>query len=71
MKRIFIKLFIFIGVPFTFLSSIWLKFVKKEGTGKIEDKIFMKLGILPVLDHYYQPMINPKKHLTKSLCDDR
>lgn len=31
----------------------------------------MKLGILPILDHYYQPMINPQKHLFKSLRDDR
>jgi predicted O-methyltransferase YrrM len=48
-----------------------LKFVKKAGPGKIDDIIFMELGILPVLDHYYQPMINPKKHLLKSLRDDR
>jgi hypothetical protein len=48
-----------------------LKIVKKTGAGKIGDRIFMALGILPVLDHYYQPLINPKKHLTKSLRDDR
>lgn len=71
MKRNISKIFLFIGVPFTLLASIWLKFVKEAGAGKIEDKIFMKLGILPVLDHYYQPMINPKKHLTKSLRNDR
>jgi predicted O-methyltransferase YrrM len=39
--------------------------------GKIENKIFMTLGILPVLDHYYQPMINPGKYLKKSLFEDR
>lgn len=64
----FIQLF---GPLLTFLSAVWLKVVKKMGTGTYEDKIFMKLGILPILDHYYQPMINPKKHLTKSLRDDR
>jgi hypothetical protein len=31
----------------------------------------MQLGFLPILDHYYQPLINPKKHLTKSLREDR
>ena len=31
----------------------------------------MQEGLLPVLDHYYQPMINPRKHLTRSLRDDR
>lgn len=71
MKQHIFKIILFIGVPFTMFSSIWLKFVKKAGTGKIGDKIFMKLGILPVLDHYYQPLINPKKHLNKSLRDDR
>lgn len=55
----------------TFLSSVWLKLVKKVGVGSIGEKIFMKVGILPILDHYYQPMINPKKHLSKSLRDDR
>jgi predicted O-methyltransferase YrrM len=71
MKKIILKSILFLGAPFTLLSSIWLKFVKKAGTGYIGDKIFMLLGILPVLDHYYQPMINPTKHLTKSLSDDR
>lgn len=31
----------------------------------------MKLGLLPVRDHYYQPLINPGKHLKKSLREDR
>jgi predicted O-methyltransferase YrrM len=60
-----------VGIPFTWLSSIWLKFVMKAGPGKINDKIFMRTGILPVPDHYYQPLINPRKHLTRSLRDDR
>jgi len=74
MKRIIKKSILFLvelGTPLTFLSSVWLKIVKKVGVGKIGDKIFMQLGILPILDHYYQPMINPQKHLTKSLRDDR
>jgi predicted O-methyltransferase YrrM len=74
MKRIIKKISLFLvelGSPLTFFSAIWLKIVIRAGVGKIGDKIFMKLGILPVSDHYYQPMINPKKHLTKSLRDDR
>lgn len=71
MKRTILNVIFFLGAPFTFLSSVWLKFVINKGAGKINDKIFMHLGILPVLDHYYQPMINPKKHLTKSLRDER
>jgi Methyltransferase domain len=66
-----LKIVRLIGIPLTFLSSLWLKFVKKMGGDPISDKIFMKLGLFPILDHYYQPLINPKKHLTKSLRDDR
>lgn len=71
MKQIIFKIIIFLFAPFTLLSSAWLKFVKKAETSNINDRIFMKLGIYPVLDHFYQPMINPKKYLTKSLRDDR
>lgn len=71
MKRKIFKSIMFLGIPFTYLSSLWLLFVKKVGESKYEDNIFMKLGILPVIDHYYQPLINPKKHLTKSLKDAR
>ncbi len=31
----------------------------------------MRIGLLPVRDHYYQPLVNPKKHLKHSLKDDR
>jgi predicted O-methyltransferase YrrM len=31
----------------------------------------MNFGLLPILDHYYQPLINPKKHLKKSLRENR
>ncbi len=71
MIKSILKVFLVITSPFTFLAAAWLKFVKKAGTGKVSDTIFMQLGILPVPDHYYHPMINPGKHLTKSLRDDR
>ena len=31
----------------------------------------MRLGLFPYLDQYYEPLINPKKHLTKPLSQDR
>jgi len=31
----------------------------------------MKVGILPIKDHYYQPLVNPSKHLRKSLEEAR
>lgn len=62
-----------IGSPITFLSTIWLKVITRFGVldMKLSEKIFMLLRILPIRDHYYQPLINPKKHLTKSLREDR
>jgi len=78
MKQHILKLILFfrvpiliLGIPFTYLSSIWLKFVRFIGLNKIEDKIFMHVGILPILDDYYQPLINPKKHLKRSLRENR
>jgi predicted O-methyltransferase YrrM len=71
MKRKLLNFTLLIGAPITLISTIWLKFVAKRGINKLSDKIFMYIGLLPVLDHYYQPLINPKKHLKKSLRDDR
>jgi hypothetical protein len=45
--------------------------LKINGKGKVEGDIFSWLGVLPILDQYYQPLINPKKHLKKSLRVDR
>lgn len=61
----------FIGLPLTVLSSLWLKLIRKMGYHQSTDRVFMKIGLLPVLDHYYQPMINPRKYLTKHLSEDR
>jgi predicted O-methyltransferase YrrM len=71
MKRIAVNFILLIASPITFLATFWLKLLKKAGSSNISDAIFMKLGVLPVVDHYYQPMINPKKHLIKSLREDR
>lgn len=49
-----------VGGFLTLLSALWLKLVVKSGIGKINDKILMKVGVLLVEDHYYQPIINPK-----------
>jgi hypothetical protein len=33
----------------------------------VSEKIFMSVGVLPFKDHYYQPLINPRKYLQKPL----
>ena len=62
-----------IGLPFTFCAALWLKFVRLYifPVGKLSEKIMMKIGVFPLLDQYYEPLINPKKHLTKPLSEDR
>ena len=60
-----------IGAPFTLIAAFWMKLIKKSGFGRLSDKVFMAVGILPIQDQYYQPLINPKKYLKKPLSDDR
>ncbi|WP_276485270.1 class I SAM-dependent methyltransferase [Paraflavitalea pollutisoli] len=59
--------------PVTLISAIWFKFVSSTSPKKmpLSESIFMKVGVLPIKDHYYQPLINPNKHLSKPLNDDR
>jgi predicted O-methyltransferase YrrM len=73
MKKTLLNIALTLGSPLTFLSALWLKFVMKAGGFKhgLSDNIFMGLGVLPLTDYYYYPMINPRKHLKKSLRDDR
>ena len=59
--------------PLTLLSSVWYKFVR-SGPGNqmpVTEKILMSVGVLPIRDHYYQPLINPRKYLQKSLREPR
>lgn len=69
--KLVLKIILAIGFPFTFLAALWLKCLRVIGMNALDEKIFMKVGMLPVVDHYYQPLINPKKHLTRSLRTDR
>ena len=71
MKKNLLSFILLIGSPLTLLASVWLKFIKKRGIGKVNDKILMKVGMLPLIDNYYEPLINPKKYLVNSLRKDR
>lgn len=59
--------------PLTYIAAQWNKFIIIKGITffPISEFIFMKVGVLPLIDHYYYPMINPKKYLKKSLREDR
>jgi hypothetical protein len=79
MKRIlsfFLALVDIVFLPLTLLSALWLKFVRKymvglwNTTGPVSKTILLKVGVFPILDHYYEPMFNIK-HLRHSLRDER
>ena len=36
----------------------------------LSKKIFLSIGVLPIIDHYYEPLFNPK-HLRYSLRNER
>ncbi|MEY2702122.1 MAG: hypothetical protein RLY43_755, partial [Bacteroidota bacterium] len=57
--------------PITLFSTLWLRFIVMFKTINLSEKIFMKVGLLPVLDQYYQPLINPRKYLKNSLREER
>ncbi len=59
--------------PVTLFSAVWYKFIR-SGTARqmpVSEKIFMSVGILPIRDQYYQPLINPAKYLQKPLDQPR
>jgi len=52
----------FIVSPFTLLSSILLKVIRRRGIKwfPIAKKIFLRVGVFPIWDHYYEPLFSPK-----------
>ena len=71
-KKIVATLIDYLSSPFSLLAVLWLKPISVMLRFlPVNNKIFMKFGLLPVRDHYYQPLINPRKHLKKSLREDR
>ncbi|MGZ5134099.1 MAG: class I SAM-dependent methyltransferase [Flavitalea sp.] len=59
--------------PVTLFSAFWFKYIRSttKQSMPVSEKIFMKVGVLPVNDHYYQPLVNPSKTLTKPLDQQR
>src|SRR5688572_22268600 len=59
--------------PVTLFSAVWFKYIRSTTKQKmpVSEKIFMKVGVLPVNDHYYQPLVNPSRTLNKPLDQER
>ena len=72
MVILFARLIDALLAPITILSAVWLKMIRRVGVCrmKVSKAIFMKVGVFPIRDHYFEPMFN-STHLTKSLRDDR
>lgn len=60
-------------IPLTFLASVWFKYIRKVNVNRMyfSKMIFNKIGILPIHDHYYEPLVNPDKHLNKNFSSKR
>jgi predicted O-methyltransferase YrrM len=59
--------------PLTLLGAIWYKYIR-TGTVRqmpVSERIFMSVGMLPIRDQYYQPLINPVRDLQKPLNEPR
>jgi len=69
MKKNIITSIDFIIFPILFIFSFLVTKILKFGLRKmpISRWAFNYFGILPIRDHYYEPLVNPKKHLKKSL----
>ncbi|HSZ26365.1 MAG TPA: hypothetical protein VK766_11615, partial [Cytophagaceae bacterium] len=58
--RIFSRLFDILLSPLTLLGSVWFRIVKFWGLNKLPftEKILLKVGVHPVVDHYFEPYID-------------
>jgi len=61
-----------VAAPFTAAAGAWLKALRKLGLQlmPVSKRVLLKIGVFPVRDHYYEPMINPK-HLRAPLTQNR
>jgi predicted O-methyltransferase YrrM len=59
-------------VPIAVTASLAMRVTRRLSIDRLPLTLqaFRKVGVFPILDHYYEPLFNPK-HLRKSLSDDR
>jgi len=71
-KRQFNYFVDFIFAPFTLIFTYLFKYLRTKSLKNfpISKIIFLKVGLLPIRDHYYEPLFNPK-HLRYSLRRER
>src|ERR1700730_17707457 len=59
-------------IPIVATASLTLRAIRQIGFGRapMTLRVFRKVGIFPIVDHYYEPLFNPA-HLRKPLSEDR
>lgn len=47
-------------MPFTYIAALWFLALRRGGIDRanVSRKIFLKVGVFPIRDHYYEPVFN-------------
>jgi Methyltransferase domain len=67
MRKKLLFLIDFCAIPLTVVSAIWLKLIRKHIVGfwgtrsPFSKYILNKVGVFPIIDHYYEPYYSPEK----------
>ena len=58
--------------PLAILASLTMWLIRRAGIERLPYtlKVFRKIGVFPLCDHYYEPLFNPKMS-KQSLSEDR
>jgi hypothetical protein len=59
-------------VPVAAIASLAMRMIRRGGIGRLPltSRTLRRVGVFPILDHYYEPLFNPA-HLRKPLLEDR
>ena len=60
MKEYIVKILDIFLIPFITFSGLVFKFYRKIGSSRLlkNTKLLKKIGVFPILDHYYEPLFN-------------
>ena len=74
--KFLLKIIDIIFSPLTIVSALWMKFLRRRvvvywsDNSFVSKKIFLTVGVFPIIDHYYEPLFNSKR-LKYALDKDR
>ncbi len=61
------------AAPLSWAAARWFRFFRERNGRQmpLTKKILVKNGIFPLLDHYYEPLFNTSRHLSRPLHEER